>query len=224
MIDDAIHILKEKSHSPQARLDALLVIVDKFQAEYFPLFEEILQDTEEVPDIRSGVALALGKISGERPFEILKSYCQDDNPIIRNYVIQALGMTHLVAAAPLLIEALRDKSNTVFASASQALGELGPPVAPYLIELLTSGAEDARCVAAWQLGELQSEESVPALVQAIRREENVSVIALCIWALGEIGLGSEEVLQILTQARKQPEPDVRLRAETAIKKIVRYAN
>jgi HEAT repeat protein len=223
-IDVAINILKEKSQASSARLDALLVIVDKFESDFFPLFEDILQDPDENSDVRSAVALALGKISGERPFNILKSHCRDTDTIVRNYVIQALGMTHKEEAAPLLINALQDQSNTVFASASHALGELGYKAEPYLIDLLSSGADDARCVAAWQLGELQSEDSVHALVETIRREKNVSVIALCIWALGEIGLRSDEVLEILGEARKKPEPDVRLRAETAMKKIVSSCN
>jgi HEAT repeat protein len=95
---------------------------------------------------------------------------------------------------------------------------------PYLIDLLTSGAEDARCVAAWQLGELGSALPVPALVNTLRHETSVSVMALCIWALGEIGMQSNEVIEILTHARRQANPDVRLRAETAIKKIARHCN
>lgn len=224
MIDDAIHILKEKSATSADRLNALLLIVHKFENEYVPLFEEILQDPTEDPDIRSAVALSLGKIAGERPFQILKSHRHDADPVVRNYVVQALGMTHYEAAVPLLIDALRDKNNTIFASASQALGDMGDVAEPYLIELLSSGADDARCVAAWQLGELQSAHSVPALINTIRRDQSVSVIALCIWALGEIGMDSEEVLQILSEARKEAEPDVRLRAETAMKKIVRQNN
>ncbi len=224
MIEDAINTLREKKQSSQTRLDALLVIVGKFESDYFPLFEEILQDQEEDPGIRSAVALALGKISGERPFQILRPHSQDHNDTVRNYVIQALGMTHQEAAAPLLVQALQDKSNTVFASASEALGELGHKALPYLIDILSSGAADARCIAAWQLGELQAEQSVPALVKTIRNEESVPVIALCIWALGEIGMCSSEVLQILSEAKAKPEPDVRLRAETAMKKIARHTN
>lgn len=223
-IDDAIHILKEKSRETNVRLEALLVIVNKFETEYFPLFEEILKDPEEPPDIRSSVALALGKISGEKSLDILKPFCSDSDTTLRNYVIQALGMTRQEAAAPLLIKALEDKSNAVFASASNALGELGDKAVPYLIDLLSSGANDAQCIAAWQLGELRSKCSVPALIKTIRDQKNVSVIALCIWALGEIGLGSDEVFQILTEARQKPEPDVRLRAETAIKKIAQHYN
>lgn len=224
MIDTAIDILKEKSQTPSARLNALLIIVDQFQSQYFPLFQEILLDPDEDPDVRSGVALALGKISGELPFEILKSVSRDQNPTVRNYVIRALGMTHLEAAAPILIQALADPNNTVFATASEALGELGHQALPYLVELLSSGAEDARCVAAWQLGELGSAKAVPALVETLRQETHVPVIALCIWALGEIGMGSAEVIEILTQAKHKPEPDVYLRAENAMKKIARHCN
>ncbi len=224
MINDAIEILKEKTQTSDARLQALLLIVEQFESKYFPLFEEILQDEDDNPDIRSGVALALGKIAGNKPFEILKQHCRDKNATVRNYVVCALGMTHEEAAAPLLIQALKDKDNTIFASASEALGELGRKAEPYLIDLLSNGEDDARCIAAWQLGELGSSHSVPALVDAIRRESNVSVIALCIWALGEIGLGSDDVFEILAKARQEAEPDVRLRAETAIKKIVRFCN
>lgn len=224
MIEDAINILKQKNESTEARLEALLLIVKRFEEDYLPIFEGILQDTNEHPDVRSSVALALGKISGRRPFQILQAYRHDQDATVRNYVLRALGMTHEEDAAPILIEALQDTNNTIFATASEALGDLGDKATPYLIELLSTGAEDARCVAAWQLGEIGATISVPALIETIRTEQRVSVIALCIWALGEIGLGSEEVLQILSEARQQEEPDVRLRAETAIKKIVRNIN
>jgi len=223
-MNDAVEILRNRTQPSSARLDALLVIVDEFQPEDFLLFEEILCNPEEATDVRCAIALALGKIAGERPLEILRSVSHDEDPLLRHYVMQALGMTHQEAAAPILIQALKDKSNDVFATASEALGELGEKAIPYLIELLSAGADDARCIAAWQLGELGSAKAVPALVETIRQRPNVSVIALCIWALGEIGMGSEEVLTLLTEARRELEPDVRLRAETAIKKIVRHSN
>jgi HEAT repeat protein len=224
MLEEAVQILKEKNQSSSVRLDALLAIVEHFENPYFPLFEEILSDTEDDPDVRSAVALALGKIAGDKPVHILEGVSHDTNPTVRHYVMQALGMTHQPAAAPILIQALKDQNNNVFAAASEALGELGDAAIPHLIDLLSSGATDAQCIAAWQLGELGSSQSVPALVETIRRRADVPVIALCIWALGEIGMGSQEVLDILTEARREEEPDVRLRAETAIKKIVRHVN
>ncbi len=224
MLEEAVQILKEKSQSSTARLDALLAIVEHFENPYFLLFEEILTDTDDDPDVRSAIALALGKIAGDKPVRILEAASHDNNPTVRHYVMQALGMTHQAAAAPILIQALKDKNNNVFAAASEALGELGTAAIPHLIDLLSSGAADAQCIAAWQLGELGAQESIPALVEAIRRKSNVSVMALCIWALGEIGFGSQDVLDILIEARHEEEPDVRLRAETAIKKIVRHVN
>src|SRR4051812_20434526 len=107
MIENAIEILKEKQKPSSERLEALLQIVEMFESDYFPLFEEILQDTDEDPEIRSSVALALGKISGEKPFEILKPFSNDDNSTVRSYVIEALGMTRIEAAAPILIQALK---------------------------------------------------------------------------------------------------------------------
>lgn len=223
-IEEALEILKEKTQASNTRLEALLLIVEQFDPKYFPLFEEILKDPDEDPDVRSSIALALGKLSGDHPFEILKSYTQDADKMVRNYVVQALGMTHLEAALPLVLEALKDKDNTVFASASEAIAQFGDMATPYLIELLSSGGEDARCVAAWQLGELKASEAVHPLVETIRSDKSVSVLALCIWALGEIGFGSDEVFEILSEAKKEPEPDVRLRAEIAMKKIARHRN
>lgn len=224
MNDDALTRLKTKTSASEERLQALLEIIDAYQQDYLPVFQAILNDPNEDPEVRSAVALSLGKISGRNAFEILQNHCQDPDPVVRNYVLQALGMTNEEAAAPLLIKALKDNNNTIFATASEALGDLGRKALPYLIGLLKDDAVDARCVAAWRLGELQDSVAVSALVQAVKEDAEVSVIALCIWALGEIGLGSQEVLEILAEAKQKPEPDVRLRAETAWTKIVRNSN
>jgi HEAT repeat protein len=225
MIEKALEIAKEKSHPVYLRMDALLVIVQQFDSEYFGLFEEILRDTEEHPDVRSAAALALGKIAGQRPLEILKQHCNDQDVTVRNYVVQALGLTYEEGAIPFIVQALSDKNNTIFASAAESLGLLGYKALPYLVELLNSKADDARCVAAWKLGELGDPKAVFPLVKTIRNEANVEVLALCIWALGEIGLCTDEVMEILTDARKKKEtPDISLRAESAIKKIARHVN
>lgn len=224
MLNHALALLKQKNLSGPQRLEALLQIVEHFVPEYFPVFAAILSDSQEDLDVRSAIALCLGKIGGDEAFKILKSAASDPNASVRDYVMQALGRTQHPDAAELLVAALKDKDNDVFASASEALGDLGDPAIPHLITVLTTGEEDARCVAAWQLGELGARPALPALIQTIQSETRVPVIALCIWALGEIGYGTPEVHQVLAQAKQNPEPDIRLRAETALKKVARHDN
>lgn len=224
MLDDALALLKQKNLEGSQRLAALLQIVEHFTPEYFPIFASILADAQEDLDVRGAIALSLGKIGGDQAFEILKNSAKDPNASIRDYVMQALGRTQHPDAVLLLVEALKDKDNDVFASASEALGDLGDPAIPHLIKVLTTGEEDARCVAAWQLGELGARPAIPTLIHTIETETRVPVIALCIWALGEIGYGTKEVHTVLAQAKQNPEPDIRLRAETALKKVARHDN
>lgn len=224
VLEDALRILQEKNQTPDIRLDAILYIVDNFEQDCLPIFEDILSDDTEHPDVRSAVALSLGKIGGDHSMEVLTRFVSIDDITVRNYIVQALGMLGREEAAPILINALKDKNNTIFASAAEALGKLGKPVVPYLIDLLQQGADDARCVAAWQLGELRYTDAVPALLSVIRENSNIEISALAIWALGEIGFGPKDVMETLNWAKAQAEPDIRLRAELAIKKIARHGN
>ena len=50
------------------------------------------------------------------------------------------------------------------------------------------------------------------------------MLALCIWALGEIGFGPQEVLEVLNWAKQQENPAISERAGRAIKKIARHVN
>ncbi len=228
--DDIIRIVKEKSSATQDRLDAILLMASQYLPVYFDVLEDILNDHEDKPDIRSAVALALGKIGRskfsppEKTLEVLRSHACDTDVTVKNYVIQALGMLGTSDAAPTLINALKDKSNIVFASAAEALGRLGEPVGPYLTDLVVTGADDARCVAAWQLGEIRYRGAVNTLASVVKEDENIEVKALAIWALGQIGVGTPEVMSVLNWAKEQADPDIRLRAEPAIKKIVRHSN
>jgi len=224
-LETAINIVKQKEYPSSSRLSAILYMVEKFEPICIPVLEEILHDPQEDADVRSGAALALGKVGGDRAFEILKEMAQDEDAIIKSYSMQALGILGREESVPLLLNALKDEDNTVFASAAEALGRIGKPVVPHLIDLLNnSKADDARCIAAWQLGTLRYSEAVPSLVKVIRGEKNPDVMALSIWALGEIGFGPSDVLEVLKWARSHEDPAINKRAEMAIKKITRHVN
>ncbi len=224
-LETAINIVRQKDYPPSSRMNALLYMMEKFEPQCLPVLEEILTDPAEEPDVRSAAALALGKVGGDRALELLQKMAKSDDETIKNYSVQALGMTGREETVPILLNALKDQNNNVFASAAEALGRIGKPVVPHLINLLeASDAEDARCIAAWQLGTLRYTEAVPTLVKVVKDEKNPEVLALAIWALGEIGFGNEEIMGLLKQARSHEDPAINKRAEMAIKKITRHVN
>lgn len=224
-IETAINIVRQKDYPPASRMNAILFMVEKFEPECLPVLEEILNNPEEDADVRSAAALALGKVGEERALDLLKEMAHSDNNTIKNYSLQALGMTGREETVPILLNALKDEDNAIFASAAEALGRIGKPVVPHLINLLgPKNAEDARCIAAWQLGTLRYTEAVPHLLDVIRTDKNTELRALAIWALGEIGFGPPEVLEQLQQERAHEDPTINKRAEMAIKKITRHVN
>jgi hypothetical protein len=225
-LETATNIVRQKEYPLSSRLNAILYMVEKYKTECLPVLEEVLNDSSEDPDLRSAAALALGKLGGDRALELLKRMAtQAENGTLKNYSVQALGLLGREESVPVLLDALKDQDNTIFYSAAEALGRIGKPVVPHLIQLLSSGpAEDARCIAAWQLGTLQYSEAIPTLVEVIRNDKNPELIALSIWALGEIGLGPPEVMETLNWARTQPDPAISKRAGMALKKIARHVN
>lgn len=224
-LETAINIVLQKEYAPSIRLNAILYMVEKFEPSCLPVLEEILNDSQEEADVRSAAALALGKVGGDRAVTILKQMALNENPTVKTYSLQALGLSGREEVVPILLDALKDENNDVFHSAAEALGLIGKPVVPHLIDLLKPGsAEDARCIAAWQLGTLRYSEAVPSLVHVIQTDKNPEVIALAIWALGEIGMGMPEVLDTLKWAKNQEDPSISKRAELAIKKITRHVN
>ena len=220
----ALAIAQTRSEPPKVRMDAILLIIDQFESGFFTIFENLLNDPDEHPDVRSAAALALAKIGGDKALALLISHADNTDVTVRNYTVQALGVIGRKEAIPYLIEALKDDNNTIFGSAAEALGQIGRPVVPYLIELLNTGAEDAKCVAAWQLGQLRYIEAIPALLNTIQTDPNRDLVALAIWALGEIGMGPENVLETLNRAKHHEDPAIHKRAERAMKKIARHVN
>lgn len=224
-LETAINIVRQKEYPPSSRLSAILYMVEKFEPKCIAVFEEMLNNPDEHPDVRSGAALALGKVGGDHALELLKKMVQSEDKTIRNYSLQGLGILGREEAVPDLLEALKDEDNHIFASAAEALGRIGKPVVPHLIQLLQAGhADDARCIAAWQLGTLRYTEAVPPLVDVIKTEKNPDLVALSIWALGEIGYGPDDVLETLKWAKIQEDPAISQRAVMAIKKISRHVN
>jgi HEAT repeat protein len=242
--EQALALLSNKEALQTERLEALLALVREKSAGLacIDALLERLHDEAESMDFRCSVALALGHLMGElstytlqpegllAPLGALSQLAkQPETPMrLKTYALQALGNSGYVEVAPVLIAALQEADNNVFGSAADALGQLGRRVGrsiiPLLCEVLETAADDARCVAAWQLGELRDATALEPLLQQARYHSNKDVQALCLWALGRLGQHNPKVLDVMQWAKQEASPEIRLRAETALKKIVSRFN
>lgn len=227
MYESLVDQLKNKELTLEDRYSAILALI-KFYNDYcFNILKEVLDDPEEPAELRSATALALGKL-GEQSLIELKKYLAHEDPVFRNYVIQAMGMIG-EKALPLLINALKDNNNEVFYSAADAIGSIGSPAVPYLTKILeTCEAPDAKCVAAWKLGEIKDTSSIPALINAVKDENNnKDILALSIWALGEVSRknrNNKSIISTLYRASRSKNPEIKRHAYIALRKARDYVN
>lgn len=221
------------------RLAALLLVIDDYQPAYFDALMATLMREDEDVQIRSGVAMSLGKLLNTDMEDSLlladhetvamdtltQLAIQESNDSVRAYVITALGMSGRGEVIHAVVEALKDPDLKVFHNAAEALGSFDRLVVPHLIEQLEHGANDAKCIAAWKLGELGYTEALPPLLAVLANDkETIEVQALSVWALGEIGHQNGAVKLALQQALRHPDPEIHERAKLALKKIARNVN
>ena len=122
------------------------------------------------------------------------------------------------AAVPMLIEALKDETQSVRYSAALALGRYEEPqrgaALPALIDALQDKDEWVRCMAAKSLAHYQAgaQQAVPTMVNILSREKpNLRGHAAAI--LGEFGPAASSAAPVLQKARHDGDKFVRDAAE-----------
>jgi HEAT repeat protein len=215
------------------RLEALLA-VQQYTLTPFGRLQllTLLQNTSQPERIRAAIVMVVGNsLSPYHPVDDwhwLHPYLDEQvSPLIRRCAIQTIADSQNPDLLPWLLPCLQHTDKSVFADAAQSLGQFGYAAVPYLGNLLQDDAmpPDAQCVAAWQLGELKSFSAVTYLLPVVETTtRHTDVRALAVWALGQIGQASPAVLKALVACQQEAEPDIRLRAESALKKIRRNSN
>jgi lysophospholipase L1-like esterase len=123
-------------------------------------------------------------------------------------------------ALPALFAALADPSEFVRASAARALArvELKADDVPRLVEALRSRDGYVVAFAAWTLGNLgaAAELAVPALAEALSRDDTNAVVAA---ALARIGPAAAGAVGVLLEALQGADPDRRWRAARTLGRI-----
>lgn len=230
--EQALVVLENTAAPLDERIEALVLLIEQFEAPYFARFYALAENPQESTDVRGALMLALAKMAHESDVDALREnvlilllpVIQGEASPLRPLAIEALGRLHLPEALATLVNALNDPDGEVFSAAAEALGQMGHMAQEALLNVLTQGADDARCVAAWKLGELGHAAAVPALAHAVQHDPSEDVVALAIWALGEIGTTQQGAIEALEWARAQASPALNERAKLALKKVARHLN
>jgi HEAT repeat protein/energy-coupling factor transporter ATP-binding protein EcfA2 len=135
---------------------------------------------DESRDTRMAAAKALGEMKAQEAVPHLIKALHGWGAV-RRAAAKALGEMKAQEAVPHLKAALVGSDDYMCLAAAKALGEIGVPAVPHLIEALGHGSESA----AKALGELKAQESVPHLIEALGHGSE-SVREAAAEALGEL--------------------------------------
>ena len=177
------------------------------------LLLELLLD--ETPEMRRTAAESLGKIGDPRAADSILSLKHDPAAIVREASVLAMGRMKPTATdgvVALLTQALEDPVESVRQAAVVAIGEIepGPRLLQPVVGLLRSSDAMIRRAAVRALLQVDSSQSVPALVAA-GRDSDVEVRQGIVAAVGEWG-GSAVSLWLRERLAEDPAPGVRAEA------------
>ncbi len=124
--------------------------------------------THERQDRRCAAAIVLAelRVNDARSIKALIQALDDEDPLVRGYVLDALGQARAVEAVKRFIEMMDDPDLHVRKSAESALTQLGEDAAPALQELL-EGPAGMRRKAATLLSRLQSSSGIESLIDTV---------------------------------------------------------
>jgi HEAT repeat protein len=129
--------------------------------------------------VRSGAALALGRIKVPETLPDLFDSLEDPEPIVRRCVVQALRQFKSMSAAEGLVRAMADEDLEVQEYATTALAELAPGIIPFLIELLSYEDPMVRKNAIAALRKTGDESAIDHIIESLQDEDiNVRMFAV----------------------------------------------
>ncbi len=117
----------------------------------------------------------------------LAAVLADPDPCVRRLAARVLGRSR----SPEAVVALRRALDSATAG-EREMGAVGLGFAedaaalPDLVEALRDPEPRVRLAAAWALGEIESPDAIPPLVDTLARDEEAGVREAAAWALGEI--------------------------------------
>jgi len=174
---------------------------------------ELLRD--ETPEMRRTAAESLGKIGDPRAVDSILPLMHDPAAIVREASVLAMGRLKPTAADGVVVlftQALEDPIESVRQAAGVAIGEIepGPHLLQPVVGLLRSSDATIRRAVARALLQVDSSQSVPALVEA-GRDSDAEVRQGIVAVVGEWG-GATAFPWIRDRLVEDPSPGVRAEA------------
>lgn len=132
-----------------------------------PALEEILTGGTADPDARWWAVRALAEIPGRLASHLLIQALSDPDEDIQVCAVLALGERREKRAVRPLVGLLPDASGYLSRHISDALSKIGEPAVPQLMVLLSHETAAVRALAARALVPIESQDAIPALIQAL---------------------------------------------------------
>ncbi len=146
----------------------------------------LLPRQQDLPVVKS-LVITLGEMRSEAAVPVLVK-------VVRGYVgvrslaATALGQIGAIAAGPVLVEALSDRSTTLQIAAMKSIGRIEyREAAPEVRRYLSAEDPQLRRVATLTSGYLRDHEAIPALLQIANRDSSPLVRPAAVEALGMLG-------------------------------------
>lgn len=144
---------------------------------------------------------------------------KDAQPVIRRATAQVLANCKgdAAVATPALVAAFKDSDPWVRYLASYALGEIGEPAAPFLIELLDAKDPTTRLHAVFVMNGLGlQDKNVARALGKATKDANANVRQAALFALSKIETDDPDIFAILASALGDKEKQVRLSAASIL--------
>jgi HEAT repeat protein len=183
-VPDLLQALRNEEGDARAIAAKALGLIGDPQA-VFALAQVLLHD--ENTGVRKAAADALGNIGDSQATPALVKALQDEDASLRMTVAAALAKIGDPQAMPVLIQALQDDVEEIRVAAAYVLGVSGISQAvSAMFQALQDKSKSVRAAAMFGWGCISDHHSLPALIYAIREDEDEFVANMAIWALGKL--------------------------------------
>ncbi|NOZ26152.1 MAG: hypothetical protein GXO94_08715 [Nitrospirae bacterium] len=203
-----------KDDSWRVRKTALDVLIEGFSPDAYVKDLIGLLHVEDNAGARNTAIEALVRL-GKKAVPDLTAAFETDNPGVRKFIIDVLGVIGGKEVVPLFLKAIRDEDDNVRASAVEYLGRLKEPsVIDSLVEIIETGKLWTAYPAVNALGKIGDTRALPHLLKALR---NSLLTEPALKALSEFSVPEtlKEIIPLLRSRRRST-------VEETIKTIERF--
>lgn len=159
------------------------------------------------------VLTSLGQVS----VTALQGALQDNDPVIRAYVVELLGEMGPIVPASALFPALRDQHSSVRLQAARVLGKIGLSNSiSLLVELLNDSEAKVQIQAVRSIGRIGGAEAVQNLEGVLNSDRDPAILLAALDALRLMGHNGSNVLQKVASQENHP---LSQRAKEFLKKL-----